>query len=72
MPSEIDKVLAFSVGLLRDFGLKDFHLYLSTRPAERVGEEEKWDAAESALNQALDRSGLPYSRNEGDGAFYGN
>ena len=71
MPSEIDKVLAFSVGLLRDFGLKDFHLYLSTRPAERVGEEEKWDAAESALNQALDRSGLPYSRNEGDGAFYG-
>ena len=71
MPSEIDKVLAFSVGLLRDFGLKDFHLYLSTRPAERVGAEEKWDAAETALTQALDRSGLPYSRNEGDGAFYG-
>lgn len=71
MPAEIDKVLSFSVGLLRDFGLKDFHLYLSTRPAERVGAEEKWDAAETALTQALERSGLPYSRKEGDGAFYG-
>lgn len=71
MPSEIDKVLSFSVGLLRDFGLKDFHLYLSTRPPQRVGDESKWDAAETALTGALQRSGLPYSLNEGDGAFYG-
>ena len=71
MPAEIDKVLSFSVNLLRDFGLKDFHLYLSTRPEERVGEEAKWDAAESALKQALERSELPFSLNEGDGAFYG-
>jgi threonyl-tRNA synthetase len=71
MPEEIDTVLNFSVNLLRDFGLKDFHLYLSTRPEGRVGAEEKWDAAEAALKAALDRSGLPYSLNEGDGAFYG-
>lgn len=71
MPGEIDRVLAFSVGLLRDFGLKDFHLYLSTRPPQRVGADEKWDAAEAALRQALERSGLPFSHNEGDGAFYG-
>jgi threonyl-tRNA synthetase len=71
MPSEIDKVLAFSVGLLRDFGLKDFHLYLSTRPPQRVGDESKWDAAETALTNALQRSGLPFSLKEGDGAFYG-
>jgi threonyl-tRNA synthetase len=71
MPEEIDTVLNFSVNLLRDFGLKDFHLYLSTRPEGRVGAEEKWDAAEVALKAALDRSGLPYSLNEGDGAFYG-
>ena len=71
MPQEIDTVLNFSVNLLRDFGLKDFHLYLSTRPEGRVGAEEKWDAAEAALKAALDRSGLPYSLNEGDGAFYG-
>lgn len=71
MPEEIDRVLSFSVGLLRDFGLKDFHMYLSTRPPQRVGAEEKWDAAEAALKAALERSGLPYSLNEGDGAFYG-
>ena len=71
MPAEIDTVLSFSVNLLRDFGLKDFHLYLSTRPPQRVGAEEKWDAAEAALKAALERSGLPYSLNEGDGAFYG-
>jgi threonyl-tRNA synthetase len=71
MPAEIDEVLRFSVGLLRDFGLKDFHLYLSTRPPQRVGAEEKWDAAETALKAALERSGLPFSLNEGDGAFYG-
>ena len=71
MPKEIDTVLQFSVNLLRDFGLRDFHLYLSTRPEERVGEEAKWDAAEAALKQALERSELPYSLNEGDGAFYG-
>jgi len=71
MPEEIDTVLNCSVNLLRDFGLKDFHLYLSTRPEGRVGAEEKWDAAETALKAALDRSGLPYSLNEGDGAFYG-
>jgi threonyl-tRNA synthetase len=71
MPEEIDRVLSFSVSLLRDFGLKDFHMYLSTRPPQRVGAEEKWDAAEAALKAALDRCGLPYSLNEGDGAFYG-
>ena len=71
MPDEIDRVLSFSVNLLRDFGLKDFHLFLSTRPPQRVGAEEKWNAAEAALKAALERSGLPYSLNEGDGAFYG-
>jgi threonyl-tRNA synthetase len=71
MPQEIDTVLQFSVNLLRDFGLKDFHLYLSTRPEDRVGDEAKWDAAETALQQALERSELPFSLNEGDGAFYG-
>ena len=71
MPEEIDTVLDFSVNLLRDFGLRDFHLYLSTRPEKRVGEESKWDDAEAALKAALERSGLPFSVNEADGAFYG-
>jgi threonyl-tRNA synthetase len=71
MAEEIDKVLHFSLNLLRDFGFEKFHLYLSTRPPQRVGEEAKWDAAEAALSAALKRSGLSFSENVGDGAFYG-
>ncbi len=71
MPAEIDKVLAFSLSLLRDFGFEQFAMYLSTRPPKRVGEEEKWDAAEAALLAAIQRTGLPYDIHEGDGAFYG-
>ena len=71
MPEEIDKVLHFSLNLLRDFGFTDFHLRLSTRPEKRVGTDENWEAAESALRGALERSGLPFKVNEGDGAFYG-
>lgn len=71
MPAEIDKVLAFSIGLLRDFGFEKFQMYLSTRPAKRVGDEAKWDAAEAALLNAIQRSGHPYAIHEGDGAFYG-
>jgi threonyl-tRNA synthetase len=71
MPEEIDTVLDFSVNLLRDFGFNDFSIKLSTRPEKRVGEEERWDAAEAALRSALERSGIPFLINEGDGAFYG-
>ena len=71
MPEEIDKVLTFSLNLLRDFGFSDFHLRLSTRPEKRVGTDENWEAAENALRGALERSGQPFKINEGDGAFYG-
>ncbi|MBP9837853.1 MAG: threonine--tRNA ligase [Proteobacteria bacterium] len=71
MPAEIDKVLDFCLTLLRSFGFKDYKLLLSTRPEKRVGTEDLWDAAENALRAALERSGLPFSINEGDGAFYG-
>jgi threonyl-tRNA synthetase len=46
-------------------------LELSTRPEQRIGSDEMWDRAESALQAALDRRGLSYEVNEGDGAFYG-
>jgi threonyl-tRNA synthetase len=71
MPEEIDKVLNFSLDILRAFGFEQFELYLSTRPPERVGQEEDWDAAEVALEGALKRSGIKYQINAGDGAFYG-
>jgi threonyl-tRNA synthetase len=71
MPAEIDRVLSFSLSMLRDFGFQDFKLYLSTRPEKRVGDDAKWNAAEAALEDALKRSTLPYAVNAGDGAFYG-
>jgi threonyl-tRNA synthetase len=44
---------------------------LSTRPEKRLGTNEMWDHAEQALKNALDRRGVDYELNEGDGAFYG-
>ncbi len=71
MPQEIDTVLSFSIGLLKEFGISEFKLYLSTRPEKAVGEEKFWNDAERALQEAIERSGLPYQINPGEGAFYG-
>ena len=71
MPEEIDKVLYFSLDILRAFGFESFELYLSTRPPKRVGRQEDWDAAEAALEDTLKRSAIKYQINAGDGAFYG-
>jgi threonyl-tRNA synthetase len=60
--------LAFATYAL--FGL-DLRLELSTRPAERIGDDEMWDRAESKLAAALAEAGLEYELNPGDGAFYG-
>jgi threonyl-tRNA synthetase len=49
----------------------DMRLELSTRPAKRIGSDELWDEAEGALKKALERAGVEYELNEGDGAFYG-
>jgi threonyl-tRNA synthetase len=49
----------------------DFRFELSTRPDNRLGTDEEWDFTEAALQAALDRRGLSYELNEGDGAFYG-
>jgi threonyl-tRNA synthetase len=59
---------AFSTYRLFDF---DVRLDLSTRPEQRVGDDELWDRAEQALTDALDSQGLEYELNPGDGAFYG-
>lgn len=71
MPGEIDRVIDFSLRILRAFGFDSFRLFLSTRPEKRVGEEILWDEAEAALEAALSRSGLPFDIHAGDGAFYG-
>ena len=52
------------------FGFK-YHVELSTRPDNSIGSDEDWEAATNALRAALDELHLPYTVNEGDGAFYG-
>ena len=49
----------------------DFEVELSTRPESYVGEIENWNRAEAGLKEAMDRRGMKYEINEGDGAFYG-
>jgi len=54
-----------------DFGFNDVLVKLSTRPDKRVGSDESWDKAEAALAAALDKNGLAYDLQAGEGAFYG-
>ncbi len=68
---EIERVLDFSLFMLRQFDFEEFTIFLSTRPEKFVGEVSVWDTAEKALAEALRVSGLPFEINEGDGAFYG-
>ncbi len=55
----------------RTLGFDDVRLFLSTRPEDRMGEEELWDRAESALESALRAADEEFEVNAGDGAFYG-
>lgn len=54
-----------------DFGFNDVLVKLSTRPDKRVGSDESWDKAEAALSAALERNGLAFDLQPGEGAFYG-
>jgi threonyl-tRNA synthetase len=72
MPEEIDKTLDFSLHILRSFGFDDIHAYLSTRdPDKAAGDPEQWEAPTQALQDSLDRSGIPYEVDEAEATFYG-
>ncbi len=72
MPAEIDRVLQFSLKLLRAFGFQDFQAYLATRnPEKAAGKPEMWQAPTEALRQALERAEIPYQVDEGEATFYG-
>ena len=68
---EVSKLIDLVFAFYRDFGFEDVRIELSTRPEKRVGAEALWDKAEAALQTALDRRGLEWKLNPGDGAFYG-
>ncbi|MDQ3166277.1 MAG: threonine--tRNA ligase, partial [Actinomycetota bacterium] len=74
MGAELKDLLAFTLGLLADYGLADFYLELSTRDAEKekfVGGEADWVEATEALRQASEDSGLELVPDPGGAAFYG-
>ena len=63
--------IALLSSVYKDLGFEKFDIKLSTRPDVRVGSDEIWDKAETALEKAIKGLGLPYEINPGDGAFYG-
>ncbi|WP_406567075.1 threonine--tRNA ligase [Actinoallomurus rhizosphaericola] len=73
MGDEIKSLLAFVLGLLRDYGLNEFYLELSTRDESEkfIGSDEDWEEATAALKQAADESGLDLVADPGGAAFYG-
>ncbi len=72
MPEELKSLLSFVLDLLKDFGLDDFYLELSTRnPEKYVGDIGEWDDATEALRRAAEDSGLELVPDPGGAAFYG-
>jgi threonyl-tRNA synthetase len=72
MTDELESLLAFVLDLLRDFGLEDFYLELSTRPeGKAAGTEQEWEDATEALRVAAQKMGLELVMDIGGGAYYG-
>ncbi|MBO0653469.1 threonine--tRNA ligase [Streptomyces triculaminicus] len=74
MPEELDTLLTFVLDLLRDYGLNDFELELSTRDPESdkfIGSDEDWAEATEALRLAAEKQGLPLVPDPGGAAYYG-
>ena len=72
LPAELNSLLDFVLGLLRDYGLTDFYLELSTKNPEKfVGTDEEWQEATDILREAAEKQGLELVLDEGGAAFYG-
>ena len=72
MPAELDSLLTFVLNLLRDYGLQDFYLELSTKnPEKYVGSDEDWEAATETLRKAAEAQKLELVLDPGGAAFYG-
>ncbi|MFD6096291.1 threonine--tRNA ligase [Nocardiopsis flavescens] len=72
MADELDSLLTFVLDLLRDYGLNDFYLELSTKdPEKSIGSDEVWEEATETLRQAAQKQGLELVMDPGGAAFYG-
>jgi len=72
LDSEIEKLVQFAFRFIKSFGFTEFDVYVANRPKDKyVGSPEKWEEATRALQMALDKLQVPYTVDEGGGAFYG-
>ena len=71
LDDEIYNILDLNLQILETFGFSEFEVYLSTRPEKSVGSDENWDKSTEALKSALEKKGLDYVIDPGEGVFYG-
>ncbi len=71
VPSETKKICDLLISIYKDLGFESLSIKFADRPEKRVGSDELWDRAESALKSASDACGLNLIHNPGEGAFYG-
>jgi threonyl-tRNA synthetase len=68
---ELFWTLNFCIYMLQSFGFQDYDIYLSTKPEKAIGDPADWEKAEGALRQALEKAGLKFEVDPGEGVFYG-
>ena len=71
LEEEIFNIIDLNLRILAAFGFDSYDVYLSTRPEKYVGSDAHWELATQALKQALDKKGLVYAIDPGEGVFYG-
>ena len=71
LSEEVMRTTKFGIKLLKNFGFKDFNIYLATRPKDYVGSIKNWEKATATLKNALNKLKLKYQLDEGGGVFYG-
>lgn len=71
LEEEIFNILNLNLHILETFGFSEYDIYLSTRPEKYVGSDDNWEKATEALKQALEKKGLGYEIDPGEGVFYG-
>lgn len=71
LEEEIFNIIDLNLHILKTFGFDQYDVYLSTRPEKYVGSDDHWDLSTQALKQALDKKGLAYQIDPGEGVFYG-
>ena len=71
LETEVIEVLKFSLSIWKTFGFDDIKAYISTKPPDAIGDDNKWRTAQDTLIKAVNEIGLKYELDEGGGAFYG-